>query len=70
MFAGVKTLDRSLLQTCSNMSAGLEVRSRQLFLWEESITTAFAAWRLAIAEGGVRVFGDLTKGEFRFETLP
>lgn len=69
MFDGVKTLDWSLLQTCSNMSAGLEVRGRQLFLWEKSIIKAFAAWRLAIAEGGVRVYGDLAKREFRFETL-
>lgn len=69
MFDGVNTLDWSLLQTCSSMSMGLEVKSRPLFVWEQSILKAFAAWRLAIAGGGVRVFGDLNKREFRFERL-
>lgn len=69
MLDGVRTIDWSLLQTCSNMTMGLEAGQKPLFDWERSIIDAFAAWRLAIAERGVRVYGDLTKQEFRFESL-
>jgi NTP pyrophosphatase (non-canonical NTP hydrolase) len=69
MLDGVKTIDWVLLQTCSSMTLGLEVRRRQLFAWEQSIIRAYESWRVAIQDGGVRVFGDLTKREFRFERL-
>ena len=69
MLDGVKTIDWGLLQTCSSMTLGLEVLGRQLFDWEQSIIRAYEAWRVAIQDGGVRVFGDLIKRELRFERL-
>jgi NTP pyrophosphatase (non-canonical NTP hydrolase) len=69
MLDGVRTIDWFLLQTCSNMTMGLEAGQKPLFDWERSIIDAFAAWRLAIAERGVRVYGDLTNQEFRSESL-
>jgi len=69
MLEGVRTIDWSLLQTCSNMTMGLEAGREPLFNWERAIIQAFAAWRLAINERGVRVYGDLRTQEFRFESL-
>lgn len=69
MLEGVRTIDWSLLQTCSNMTMGLEAGRKPLFNWERAIIQAFAAWRHAINERGVRVYGDLRKQEFRFESL-
>ncbi len=69
MLDGVKTIDWGLLQTCSSMTLGLEVCKQELFAWEQSIIRAYEAWRVAIQDGGVRVFGDLVKREFRFERL-
>ena len=69
MLEGVQTIDWSLLQTCSNMTMGLEAGQKPLFSWERAIIQAFAAWRLAINERGVRVYGDLRTQEFRSESL-
>lgn len=69
MLEGVRTIDWSLLQTCSNMTMGLEAGRKPLFNWECAIIQSFAAWRLSINERGVRVYGDLRKQEFRFESL-
>lgn len=66
---GVETIDWGILRTCHTMSAGLEVRRRPLFDWEQSILSAFRAWREAIKQGGVRVIGDLEKRTFVFEPL-
>src|ERR1700739_224800 len=64
MLEGVRTIDWSLLQTCSNMTMGLEAGRKPLFNWECAIIQSFAAWRLSINERGVRVYGDLRKQEF------
>lgn len=69
LLAGVETIDWAILRTCQTMAGGLEVRTRALFDWERAILSAFGAWREAIANGGVRVFGDLTQRTFRFERL-
>ncbi len=69
MLAGVTTIDWSLLRTCSEMAAGLEVRQKSLFAWERTIVKAYDAWRAAIAHGGVRITCDLTCQKFEFELL-
>jgi NTP pyrophosphatase (non-canonical NTP hydrolase) len=66
---GVETIDWGILRTCHAMSVGLEVRRRPLFDWEQSILSAFRAWREAMQQGGVRVIGDLEKRTFVFEPL-
>ena len=66
---GVETIDWGILRTCHSMSAGLEVCRRPPFDWEQSILSAFRAWREAIKQGGVCVIGDLEKRTFVFEPL-
>jgi NTP pyrophosphatase (non-canonical NTP hydrolase) len=69
LLVGVETIDWGILRTCYSMSAGLEVRRRPLFDWEQSILSAFRAWREAMEQGGVCVIGDLEKRTFVFEPL-
>jgi hypothetical protein len=66
---GVETIDWGILRTCQTMAGGLEVRTRALFDWERAILSAFAAWREALRNGGVRVVGDLGSRTFTFEPL-
>jgi NTP pyrophosphatase (non-canonical NTP hydrolase) len=69
MLDGVTTIDWGTLRTCTAMTAGLEVRSKPLFAWERAILSAFAAWRDAIRNGGVRLRGDLVRHRLDFEPL-
>lgn len=69
MLSGVKTIDWGLLRTCSQMAIGLEVRNKPLFAWERTILTAYDAWRTAIQDGAVRIYGDVSKQEFKSERL-
>lgn len=69
MLEGVTTIDWGLLRTCREMTLGLEVERRPLFSWEQVILKAYAAWRVAIARGGVRIFGNLMDQRFEFTTL-
>ena len=69
MLANVTTLDWSLLRTCSEMAAGLEISTVPLFTWQQTILTAFDAWRTAIRDGGVRIICELEMRSFLFEQL-
>jgi len=69
MLANVTTLDWSLLRTCSEMAAGLEISTIPLFTWQQTILAAFDAWRTAIQDGGVRIICDLEMRSFLFERL-
>lgn len=69
MLANVTTIDWSLLRTCSEMTAGLEVNRQPLFAWEKTILAAFTAWREAIRTGGIRITCDLEQRRFGFESF-
>ncbi len=69
MLANVSTIDWSLLRTCGEMAAGLEVSRQPLFVWEKTILAAFDAWREAVRNGGVRIKCDLEQRRFAFEIL-
>ena len=50
MLANVTTIDWSLLRTCSEMAAGLEVSREPLSGWEKTILAAFEAWERSDAK--------------------
>jgi len=58
-FEGVNTLDWTVLRTCHEMTASLEVGIRSLYEWEQAILKGYMAWRGIVKHRGGRINCDM-----------
>jgi NTP pyrophosphatase (non-canonical NTP hydrolase) len=63
---GVTVIDWSVLRTCQEMTAHLEVSKRSLYEWEQAILNGYNVWRAVRDNRGGEIRCDLTSREFAF----
>lgn len=63
---GVNVVDWSVLRTCHEMTAHLEVSKRTLFEWEQAILVGFAVWRAVKSQRGGKIRCNMATREFAF----
>jgi hypothetical protein len=64
---GVTVVDWSVLRTCQEMAAHLEVSRRTLYEWEQAILAGYRVWRAVRENRGGRIRCNLLTREFSYE---
>jgi hypothetical protein len=63
---GVTVIDWSILRTCHDMAAHLEVSQRSLYDWEQAILRGYQVWRAIRENGGGFISCNLSSRELKY----